>query len=203
MSVDLDSEQAPQLLQSLSAALAEIVTNPHTPPGLSATCFNIVAQLTSALASLSGTNQRQVGLLRHPTRHMAALPPHAQQHQSLPASTRLQSCFFPPDGNDPACWPSVPNLPHYYSKFDTEASVVPANGQFLGLTIVSCHAYIPACRFGTCWRPWCSRGSRLCVVCWAQTPQHGPPGRSSWLHCASAMQLRPTSASPWQQRCHH
>lgn len=89
MSVDLDSEQAPQLLQSLSAALAEIVTNPHTPPGLSATCFNIVAQLTSALASLSGAYQRQVGLgCQTNQTATAALSPHAQQHQSLPATTR-------------------------------------------------------------------------------------------------------------------
>lgn len=60
MAVDLDSEQAPQLMQSLSAELAELVSSPHTPPGLSATCFNIMAQLTSALASLSGAYQKQV-----------------------------------------------------------------------------------------------------------------------------------------------
>lgn len=61
MAADLDSEQAPQLLQSLSAELAELVSNPQTPPGLSATCFNIMAQLASALASLAGAYQKQVG----------------------------------------------------------------------------------------------------------------------------------------------
>lgn len=60
MAADVDSEQAPGLLQSLSAELAEIVTNPQTPAGLAATCFNIMAQLTSALASLAGKYQRQV-----------------------------------------------------------------------------------------------------------------------------------------------
>lgn len=62
MVVDLDSEQAPQLLQALSAELSTLVTSPSTPPGLSATCFNIMAQLTSALANLSGAFQRQVGI---------------------------------------------------------------------------------------------------------------------------------------------
>jgi hypothetical protein len=60
MAVDLDSEQAPQLLQSLSSELADLVSSPSTPPGLSATCFDIMAQLTSALASLSGAYQKQV-----------------------------------------------------------------------------------------------------------------------------------------------
>jgi hypothetical protein len=84
MSVDLDSEQAPQLLQSLSAELAEIVTSPHTPPGLSATCFNIVAQLTSALASLSGAYQRQV---RPSTVNQPDCRRMPSTHQSLYAST--------------------------------------------------------------------------------------------------------------------
>lgn len=61
MAVDLDSEQAPQLLQSLSPELAALVTSPETPLYLSATCLNIMAELTSALASLSGAYQRQVG----------------------------------------------------------------------------------------------------------------------------------------------
>jgi hypothetical protein len=60
MAADLDSEQAPQLLQSLSAELAALVSSPQTPPSLSATCFSIMAQLTAALASLSGAYQRQV-----------------------------------------------------------------------------------------------------------------------------------------------
>lgn len=177
MSVDLDSEQAPQLLQSLSAALAEIVTNPHTPPGLSATCFNIVAQLTSALASLSGAYQRQVGgWVFKPTRR-----------RRLPSRRTRSSTTH--------CLP-----PYAYSAV---SSCRPATTQHAGRQCPTCHAYIPACRSGTCWRPWCSRGYRLCVVCSAQTPQHGPPGRPSWLHCALAMQLRPTSTSPWQQRCRH
>lgn len=60
MSSDLDSEQAPQLLQALSAELAALAHNPNTPPALSAPCFNIMAQLVSALGSLSGAYQRQV-----------------------------------------------------------------------------------------------------------------------------------------------
>ena len=60
MAVDLDSEQAPQLLQTLSPELAMLVSSPQTSPSLSAMCFKIMAELTSALASLSGAYQRQV-----------------------------------------------------------------------------------------------------------------------------------------------
>jgi len=60
MAVDLDSDQAPQVLQSLSPELAAVATNPQTPASLSATCFRIMAELTSALANLSGTFQKQV-----------------------------------------------------------------------------------------------------------------------------------------------
>lgn len=82
MAADVDSEQAPGLLQSLSAELAEIVTNPQTPAGLAATCFNIMAQLTSALASLAGKYQRQV------CRWFAALV----QHTDMCRLCELHTC---------------------------------------------------------------------------------------------------------------
>ncbi|KAF8072465.1 Ipo9 [Scenedesmus sp. PABB004] len=60
MASDLDNDQAPALVQALSPELAAVVSAPHTPPGLAATCFAIMAELAGALASLSGTYQRQV-----------------------------------------------------------------------------------------------------------------------------------------------
>lgn len=79
MAVDLDSEQAPQLLQSLSSELAELVSSPQTPLALSATCFNIMAQLASALASLAGAYQKQVNRL--PMDYCSNTLPHS--HKAL------------------------------------------------------------------------------------------------------------------------
>jgi hypothetical protein len=47
-------------VQALSPELASMVQHPSTPPAVAATCYNIIAELAGALASLSGTYQRQV-----------------------------------------------------------------------------------------------------------------------------------------------
>lgn len=46
--------------QVLSPELCSLVSNPATPKTLSATCFEITAELVGSLAALSGTFQRQV-----------------------------------------------------------------------------------------------------------------------------------------------